>query len=77
MLDMLKQIGRQEMVVGWYHSHPGKLSFSSNFIGFGPWLSGVDMNTQQVSRLSKNNFLRVLKCLIQERLLLWWTQSKV
>lgn len=26
------------MVVGWYHSHPG----------FGCWLSGVDVNTQQV-----------------------------
>lgn len=26
------------MVVGWYHSHPG----------FGCWLSGVDINTQQV-----------------------------
>lgn len=25
------------MVVGWYHSHPG----------FGCWLSGVDINTQQ------------------------------
>lgn len=38
MLDMLKQTGRPEMVVGWYHSHPG----------FGCWLSGVDINTQQV-----------------------------
>eukprot|EP00111_Clytia_hemisphaerica_P004758 TCONS_00013676-protein len=28
---------RPEMVVGWYHSHPG----------FGCWLSGVDINTQQ------------------------------
>jgi len=37
MLDMLKQTGRAEKVVGWYHSHPG----------FGCWLSGVDMNTQQ------------------------------
>ena len=37
MLDMLKQTGRSEMVVGWYHSHPG----------FGCWLSGVDINTQQ------------------------------
>jgi len=37
MLDMLKQVGRPEMVVGWYHSHPG----------FGCWLSGVDVNTQQ------------------------------
>ena len=39
MLDMLKQTGRAEMVVGWYHSHPG----------FGCWLSGVDINTQQVT----------------------------
>lgn len=38
MLDMLKQTGRPEMVVGWYHSHPG----------FGPWLSSVDVNTQMV-----------------------------
>ena len=29
MLDMLKQTGRPEMVVGWYHSHPG----------FGCWFS--------------------------------------
>ncbi|CAL2031124.1 unnamed protein product [Caenorhabditis brenneri] len=36
-LDMLRQTGRPEMVVGWYHSHPG----------FGCWLSGVDINTQQ------------------------------
>jgi len=37
MLDMLKQTGRPEIVVGWYHSHPS----------FGCWLSGVDINTQQ------------------------------
>lgn len=37
MMDMLKQTGRPEMVVGWYHSHPG----------FGCWLSGVDITTQQ------------------------------
>jgi len=37
MLDLLKQTGRPEVVVGWYHSHPG----------FGCWLSGVDVNTQQ------------------------------
>ena len=36
MLEMLSQTSRKEMVVGWYHSHPG----------FGCWLSGVDMNTQ-------------------------------
>jgi proteasome lid subunit RPN8/RPN11 len=43
MLDMLKQTGRPEMVVGWYHSHPG----------FGCWLSNVDVNTQQVCQTLK------------------------
>ena len=28
MLDMLRQTGRPEMVVGWYHSHPGFGEFS-------------------------------------------------
>lgn len=37
MMDMLKQTGRDQMVVGWYHSHPG----------FGCWLSSVDVQTQQ------------------------------
>ncbi|KAJ1658295.1 multicatalytic endopeptidase [Dispira simplex] len=37
MMEMLKQTGRNESVVGWYHSHPG----------FGCWLSSVDVNTQQ------------------------------
>ncbi|GMS79964.1 hypothetical protein PENTCL1PPCAC_2139 [Pristionchus entomophagus] len=37
MLELLARTSRKEMVVGWYHSHPG----------FGCWLSGVDQNTQQ------------------------------
>lgn len=37
MLEQLKQTNRPQLVVGWYHSHPG----------FGCWLSGVDINTQQ------------------------------
>ncbi|XP_049849508.1 uncharacterized protein LOC126319864 [Schistocerca gregaria] len=37
MIDMIKQTNRNEVVIGWYHSHPG----------FGCWLSGVDMSTQQ------------------------------
>lgn len=37
MTEMLKQTQRNEVVVGWYHSHPG----------FGCWLSGVDVNTHQ------------------------------
>ena len=36
-MDMMKQVGRSENVVGWYHSHPG----------FGPWLSGTDIETQK------------------------------
>lgn len=36
MIEMLHQVGRPEMVVGWYHSHPG----------FGCWLSSVDVATQ-------------------------------
>ena len=37
MVEMLKQTGRNEIVVGWYHSHPG----------YGCWLSSTDINTQQ------------------------------
>lgn len=46
MLELLKQTGRPETVVGWYHSHPG----------FGCWLSSVDVNTQQVISSSVFDF---------------------
>lgn len=36
-MDMLKQVGRDQICVGWYHSHPG----------FGCWLSGTDVETQK------------------------------
>lgn len=36
MMDTLAITGRNETVVGWYHSHPG----------FGCWLSNVDISTQ-------------------------------
>ena len=36
-MDMMKQVGRDLMCVGWYHSRPG----------FGPWLSGTDVETQK------------------------------
>jgi 26S proteasome regulatory subunit N11 len=39
MTEMLKQTHRNEIVVGWYHSHPT----------YGPWLSSTDINTQQVA----------------------------
>ncbi|KAI3905664.1 hypothetical protein MKW92_025748 [Papaver armeniacum] len=41
-----------EMVVGWYHSHPG----------FGCWLSGVDINTQQVCFEALNR--RAVHCVV-------------
>ncbi|MCO5554873.1 hypothetical protein L7F22_008410 [Adiantum nelumboides] len=59
MLDMLKQTGRQEMVVGWYHSHPG----------FGCWLSGVDINTQQVPACSVSPFSMSNEVRLNENLL--------
>ena len=37
MLELLFQLEKFEIIVGWYHSHPG----------FGCWLSGVDINTQK------------------------------
>jgi len=37
MLEMYEQNGSSDIIIGWYHSHPG----------FGCWLSGVDINTQQ------------------------------
>lgn len=37
MLDMIRRVNRPETVVGWYHSHPG----------FGCWLSGIDISTQE------------------------------
>lgn len=42
---------RPEMVVGWYHSHPG----------FGCWLSGVDINTQQVRTTNFHTKLVIFK----------------
>ena len=51
MLEMLKQTDRQENVVGWYHSHPG----------FGCWLSGVDVGTQEsFEQLDKRNVAVVI-----------------
>lgn len=50
MVDMLAQTGRPEVVVGWYHSHPG----------FGCWLSSVDVNTQQSFESIKDRAVSVV-----------------
>ncbi|RDA89588.1 hypothetical protein CP533_3313 [Ophiocordyceps camponoti-saundersi (nom. inval.)] len=39
-LDLSRAQGRQENVVGWYHSHPG----------YGCWLSGIDVETEALQQ---------------------------
>ena len=36
-IDKCEKVARPEYICGWYHSHPG----------YGCWLSGIDVNTQQ------------------------------
>ena len=52
MLDMLRQTNRPQMVVGWYHSHPG----------FGCWLSGVDINVSSNSKQGDEHALEAAVC---------------
>ncbi|KAL2156280.1 hypothetical protein VTH82DRAFT_1025 [Thermothelomyces myriococcoides] len=40
-LTLCRDESRQENVIGWYHSHPG----------YGCWLSGIDVATQQLQQL--------------------------
>ncbi|KAI5991169.1 JAB1/Mov34/MPN/PAD-1 ubiquitin protease-domain-containing protein [Pisolithus albus] len=47
MVDMLKQTGRPEMVVGWYHSHPG------------PWGLGVGYQVLISIRSNHSNKCKV------------------
>lgn len=42
--------GRQENVVGWYHSHPG----------YGCWLSGIDVETQKLQQTYQDPFVAVV-----------------
>lgn len=46
----LNKIGRNENVIGWYHSHPG----------YGCWLSGIDVNTQRQSQTFQDPFLALV-----------------
>ncbi|KAM0786907.1 hypothetical protein ACM66B_002331 [Microbotryomycetes sp. NB124-2] len=43
-------VGRLENIVGWYHSHPG----------YGCWLSGIDVMTQQTHQAFEDPFLAVV-----------------
>lgn len=50
MMEALNRTGRTEHVVGWYHSHPG----------FGCWLSGVDVHTQQSFEMTRARCIAVV-----------------
>ncbi|POR33117.1 COP9 signalosome complex subunit 5 [Tolypocladium paradoxum] len=49
-LDLCRAQGRQENVVGWYHSHPG----------YGCWLSGIDVETEALQQQFQDPFLAVV-----------------
>ncbi|KFA65470.1 hypothetical protein S40285_00541 [Stachybotrys chlorohalonatus IBT 40285] len=49
-LDLCRLQGRQENVVGWYHSHPG----------YGCWLSGIDVETEAMQQQYQDPFLAVV-----------------
>jgi COP9 signalosome complex subunit 5 len=45
-----EQTTRRDKVVGWYHSHPG----------YGCWLSGIDVETQQLNQNYQEPFVAVV-----------------
>ena len=44
------QAERMENAIGWYHSHPG----------YGCWLSGIDVNTQNNNQKFQDPFVAVV-----------------
>lgn len=49
-VSLIAQVGREENVVGWYHSHPG----------YGCWMSGVDCSTQMNNQKYQDPFLAIV-----------------
>jgi len=49
-IRMLKETGRQENAMGWYHSHPG----------YGCWLSGIDVMTQLTNQKYNEPWLAIV-----------------
>jgi COP9 signalosome complex subunit 5 len=49
-VGLSERCGRNENVVGWYHSHPG----------YGCWLSGIDVNTQVTNQKFQDPFIAVV-----------------
>ncbi|KAF3986762.1 hypothetical protein FT663_04264 [Candidozyma haemuli var. vulneris] len=49
-LDLMNSAGREEHIVGWYHSHPG----------YGCWLSGIDVATQSLNQNFQDPYLAIV-----------------
>jgi len=49
-LMLIKQVGRMENALGWYHSHPG----------YGCWLSGIDVSTQMLNQTYQEPWLAIV-----------------
>ena len=49
-LELCRKNGREENAVGWYHSHPG----------YGCWLSGIDVDTQNTYQTYSDPWLAVV-----------------
>ncbi|KAM3588933.1 COP9 signalosome catalytic subunit rri1 [Umbelopsis sp. WA50703] len=49
-MEKIKEVGRLENVIGWYHSHPG----------YGCWLSGIDVSTQMLNQKHQEPFVAVI-----------------
>ncbi len=49
-LKLCRDQGRMENVIGWYHSHPG----------YGCWLSGIDVDTQDTQQSFNDPFVAVV-----------------
>jgi len=50
VMQLKTMVERQEMVIGWYHSHPG----------YGCWLSGIDVSTQKLHQNYEEPFVAVV-----------------
>jgi len=49
-LNLIRQVGRLENALGWYHSHPG----------YGCWLSGIDVSTQMLNQQYQEPWLAIV-----------------
>lgn len=50
VMQLKTEVERHEMVIGWYHSHPG----------YGCWLSGIDVSTQKLHQNYEEPFVAVV-----------------